>query len=156
MTTTNGLVAAAYGSIARRKFSARDAGPGARSAPQIAAGGGRPAPRRARDPSLRVGRRLARARRPSAGDRLSRDLVRAVLSSRGAGVLLEAGRPVRIGGRGLDLLVALVERAGELVTKQDLIARVWPNVSVGEDDNLKTQIVFEPRWGTVATAPTTW
>jgi DNA-binding winged helix-turn-helix (wHTH) protein len=71
-------------------------------------------------------------------------------------VLLEAGRPVRIGGRGLDLLVALVERAGELVTKQDLIARVWPNVSVGEVDNLKTQIVFEPRWGTVATAPTTW
>jgi predicted ATPase/DNA-binding winged helix-turn-helix (wHTH) protein len=57
----------------------------------------------------------------------------------GQRVLLEAGRPVSIGSRALDLLVALVERAGHLVTKEDLISRVWPNVTVS-DGNLKTQI----------------
>jgi predicted ATPase/DNA-binding winged helix-turn-helix (wHTH) protein len=54
-------------------------------------------------------------------------------------VLLEDGSLVGIGGRALDLLVALVERAGQLVAKEELIARVWPNVSVCEG-NLKTQI----------------
>jgi predicted ATPase/DNA-binding winged helix-turn-helix (wHTH) protein len=53
--------------------------------------------------------------------------------------LYEADALVRIGGRGLDLLIALVERAGELVAKDDLVARAWPSVSVCES-NLKTQI----------------
>jgi predicted ATPase/DNA-binding winged helix-turn-helix (wHTH) protein len=57
----------------------------------------------------------------------------------GQRVLLEAGRPVGIGSRALDLLVALVDRAGHLVTKEELISRVWPNVTVS-DGNLKTQI----------------
>jgi len=56
-------------------------------------------------------------------------------------LLLEADRPIRIGSRGLDLLIALVERAGELVAKDDLIARVWPDTTV-ENDNLRTQIAL--------------
>lgn len=53
--------------------------------------------------------------------------------------LLEGDKPVPIGGRGLDLLIALVARAGALVAKDDLVARVWPNVLVCES-NLKTQV----------------
>jgi len=37
---------------------------------------------------------------------------------------------VRIGSRALEILVLLLERSGELVSKQDLMARVWPNIFV--------------------------
>ncbi len=47
-------------------------------------------------------------------------------------LLLEADRPLRLGSRALAILVALVERAGELVSKDELIARVWPNTIVDE------------------------
>jgi predicted ATPase len=53
--------------------------------------------------------------------------------------LTEAGRPVAIGSRALDLLIALLERPGELVTKAELIARAWPDTQV-EDANLRVQI----------------
>ena len=54
-------------------------------------------------------------------------------------VLLDGETPVRLGGRALDILVALVERAGEVVTNQELMARVWPDVFV-EEANLKVHI----------------
>src|SRR5258708_35191643 len=40
-------------------------------------------------------------------------------------LLLEDDNPVRVGSRALDILTALVERPGELVGKEELIARVW-------------------------------
>ena len=46
--------------------------------------------------------------------------------------LLEAGEPLRLGSRALEILIALVERPGELVTKEELIARVWPDTFVEE------------------------
>ena len=45
-------------------------------------------------------------------------------------LLLEGDKPVCLGSRALEILIALLERRGELVTKQDLMARVWPNVFV--------------------------
>lgn len=45
-------------------------------------------------------------------------------------LLLEAGKPVHLGSRAFDILVALLERPGELVSKNDLMARVWPNTFV--------------------------
>jgi DNA-binding winged helix-turn-helix (wHTH) protein len=54
-------------------------------------------------------------------------------------LLLEAGKPLRLGSRALEILIALVERHGELVTKEELIARVWPNVFV-ESSNLTVHI----------------
>jgi DNA-binding winged helix-turn-helix (wHTH) protein len=42
-------------------------------------------------------------------------------------LLTEAGRPLRLGSRAFDILVALLERPGELVSKEELMARVWPN-----------------------------
>jgi DNA-binding winged helix-turn-helix (wHTH) protein len=45
-------------------------------------------------------------------------------------LLLEGDKPVPLGSRALEILIALLERRGELVSKQDLMARVWPNVFV--------------------------
>jgi len=45
-------------------------------------------------------------------------------------LLLEGDQPVCLGSRALEILIALLERRGELVSKQDLMARVWPNVFV--------------------------
>jgi DNA-binding winged helix-turn-helix (wHTH) protein len=45
-------------------------------------------------------------------------------------LLLEDERPVSLGSRALEILTVLLERPGELVSKQELMARVWPNVFV--------------------------
>ncbi|MGE0714641.1 MAG: winged helix-turn-helix domain-containing protein, partial [Alphaproteobacteria bacterium] len=47
-------------------------------------------------------------------------------------LLLDGDVPVRLGSRALDILVALAERQGELVGKDELAARVWPGTIVGE------------------------
>ena len=54
-------------------------------------------------------------------------------------VLLEDGKPVHLGSRAIDLLIALLERPGDLLTKDELISRVWPGTHVVEG-NLKFQI----------------
>jgi DNA-binding winged helix-turn-helix (wHTH) protein len=54
-------------------------------------------------------------------------------------LLLEDDNPVRVGSRALDILTALVERPGELVGKDELIARVWRGTFV-EEGNLKFQV----------------
>ena len=54
-------------------------------------------------------------------------------------LLLRGDQPVRLGSRALDILAALVERAGEVVSKEELIARAWPTTVV-EEGNLKLQI----------------
>src|SRR5258706_12033787 len=54
-------------------------------------------------------------------------------------LLLEGDKPVRLGSRAFDILAALVERTGEVVGKEDLIARAWPQTSV-EEANLKLQV----------------
>jgi predicted ATPase/DNA-binding winged helix-turn-helix (wHTH) protein len=54
-------------------------------------------------------------------------------------LLLRAGTPVRIGTRALDLLHILVQRQGELVSKEQLIAFAWPDTFVHES-NLKVNI----------------
>jgi predicted ATPase/DNA-binding winged helix-turn-helix (wHTH) protein len=54
-------------------------------------------------------------------------------------LLLEDDQPVRLGSRAFDMLVALVERPGEVVDKVELIARVWPSTMV-EEGNLRYQI----------------
>jgi predicted ATPase/DNA-binding winged helix-turn-helix (wHTH) protein len=47
-------------------------------------------------------------------------------------MLMEGERPIRIGSRALDILFALLERPGELVDKDELIARIWPKIVVEE------------------------
>jgi DNA-binding winged helix-turn-helix (wHTH) protein len=45
-------------------------------------------------------------------------------------LLLEGDKPMPLGSRALEILIALLERRGELVSKQDLTARVWPKLFV--------------------------
>ena len=54
-------------------------------------------------------------------------------------LVLEAGRPLRLGRRAVDILLILLEQAGNVVSKQELIARVWPK-SVVEDGNLRVHM----------------
>ncbi|CCD91006.1 Transcriptional regulator [Bradyrhizobium sp. ORS 375] len=47
-------------------------------------------------------------------------------------LLEKDGAPLHLGGRALDILVCLAERAGEVVDKRELVKRVWANVNVDE------------------------
>jgi DNA-binding winged helix-turn-helix (wHTH) protein len=53
--------------------------------------------------------------------------------------LLVGGRPINLGGRAFDVLMALVEARGAVVSKNALMARVWPDRIV-EENNLQWQI----------------
>ena len=55
-------------------------------------------------------------------------------------LLLEEGKPVRLGSCAFDILLTLVERAGERIGKNELLARIWPDTHVVEG-NLKVQMV---------------
>jgi DNA-binding winged helix-turn-helix (wHTH) protein len=53
--------------------------------------------------------------------------------------LLADELPVELGTRAFDLLLALLEADGSLVTKEQLLARAWPGITVAED-NVKVQV----------------
>jgi predicted ATPase/DNA-binding winged helix-turn-helix (wHTH) protein len=48
-------------------------------------------------------------------------------------MLLDVGKPLRLGSRALEILMVLVERAGETIRKDELIARTWPDTVVEEN-----------------------
>lgn len=54
-------------------------------------------------------------------------------------LLLAHGQPVRLGARALDILIALVEQPGQVVDKDDLLRRVWPDTIV-EEASLRVHI----------------
>ena len=53
--------------------------------------------------------------------------------------LLFDGRPVALGSRAFDILMVLIEAPGTLVTKNEIVGRVWPDTIV-EEGNLKVQV----------------
>src|ERR1700744_6117511 len=53
--------------------------------------------------------------------------------------LLVEGRPLDLGGRAFDLLMALIEAPGAVVSKDALMSRVWRDRIV-EENNLQAQI----------------
>lgn len=53
--------------------------------------------------------------------------------------LMEGEARVPLGGRAFDILVALVERAGEVVSKEDLLEQVWGNAAI-DGTNLRVHI----------------
>ena len=83
--------------------------------------------------------------------------------------LLEGDRVVRLGSKAIEILIALVERAGELVSKRELVEIAWPNTFVveanltvqvaalrralGEDDTGNQYIVNSPGRGYRFVAP---
>ncbi len=54
-------------------------------------------------------------------------------------VLLKHGVPVRLGARAMDILIALVERPGELLSRQELESRAWPQTVV-EETSLRVHV----------------
>jgi len=54
-------------------------------------------------------------------------------------LLLEGDKSVPLGSRALEILIALLERPGALLSKRELMARVWPNVFV-DPSNLTVHI----------------
>jgi predicted ATPase/DNA-binding winged helix-turn-helix (wHTH) protein len=54
--------------------------------------------------------------------------------------LEKEGVRIRLGSRALDILIALVERPAEVVTKKELFARVWPDLVVDEG-NLRYHVL---------------
>src|SRR5580693_5306792 len=55
-------------------------------------------------------------------------------------LLTREGAPVELGARALDILIALVSRPNEVISKKELLARVWPDVTV-EENSLRFHIV---------------
>lgn len=54
-------------------------------------------------------------------------------------LLVRGAQPVRIGSRALGILVAMAERAGEVVSKRELFDIVWPNTAV-EESSLRVHV----------------
>jgi predicted ATPase/DNA-binding winged helix-turn-helix (wHTH) protein len=53
--------------------------------------------------------------------------------------LLVDGDPIELGARAIDVLLALIDADGALISKDELMSRVWPGVEV-EEHNLTVQI----------------
>src|SRR3954449_9958544 len=47
-------------------------------------------------------------------------------------LLTRGGAPVGLGARALDILIVLISAPNEVVSKKDLMSRVWPDVTVEE------------------------
>jgi DNA-binding winged helix-turn-helix (wHTH) protein len=46
-------------------------------------------------------------------------------------LLLDGDKPVPLGSRALEILIVLLQGQGKLVSNEELLARVWPNLFVG-------------------------
>ncbi|HTI84285.1 MAG TPA: transcriptional regulator [Acetobacteraceae bacterium] len=54
-------------------------------------------------------------------------------------LLERSGSPVPVGSRAFDILCLLISRPGEVVSKDELMARAWPDATV-EESNLRLNI----------------
>src|SRR5689334_21208144 len=92
------------------------------------------------------GRRAKRARKPTLAGRTP-PVIAAPVNGHATGkavtfgpfrffpaqrMLLEGDKPLPLGSRAIDILNLLLERPGELIQKDEIIARVWPNIFVDE------------------------
>jgi predicted ATPase/DNA-binding winged helix-turn-helix (wHTH) protein len=57
----------------------------------------------------------------------------------GRQLLLDGEKPLRIGTRALDILTILVDQPGAVISKEELVGRVWPNIFV-EEGNLRVHM----------------
>jgi predicted ATPase/DNA-binding winged helix-turn-helix (wHTH) protein len=71
------------------------------------------------------------------------------------GLLLDGDKPVKLGGRAFDMLVALVQRHDRVVHKHELMDLVWPRLVV-EENNLQVHVLALRKLlghGAIATIP---
>ena len=57
-----------------------------------------------------------------------------------SGELRKAGAKLKISGQPFQVLAILLENRGEIVTREDLLKRLWPDTFVDGDHNLNTAI----------------
>jgi DNA-binding winged helix-turn-helix (wHTH) protein len=93
----------------------------------------RPEPFRRRYPLWQGG---SASHRATAGEALEFRRFRVLLRQR---QLLADDVPVELGTRAFDLLLVLLEADGSLLTKEELLSRVWPGIVVSEE-NIKLQV----------------
>src|SRR5215831_16956300 len=55
-------------------------------------------------------------------------------------LLTRDGAPVELGARAFDILIALVSRPNEVISKKELLSRVWSDVTV-EESSLRFHMV---------------
>src|SRR6266550_2784471 len=65
----------------------------------------------------------------AAKDELSFGPFNLIVSER---LLTRGSAPIGLGARALDILIVLISAPNEVVSKKDLMARVWPDVTVEE------------------------
>jgi DNA-binding winged helix-turn-helix (wHTH) protein len=73
----------------------------------------------------------------------------------GERLLTNEGVTVRLGARTLDTLIALISRPNEVVSKNDLMAQVWPDVTADEGSLRFHITILRKALGTVRTAHVT-
>ena len=62
-----------------------------------------------------------------------------------SGELRKAGMRVRLQGQPLQVLVILLERGGEVVTREEVRSRIWPNQSFGDTDHALNKAIARIR-----------
>src|SRR5262245_50205812 len=94
--------------------------------------------RMARPPPLTYDRRDGQATTKKEDAMMTPARIRDVVSfgpfklAAGERLLTKGGAPVELGARSLDILIALLSKPNEIVSKRDLLAQVWPDVIVEE------------------------
>ena len=56
-------------------------------------------------------------------------------------VLTKGGRPIAMGSRAMEILLALTEQAGAILSHRELLRRVWPNIIV-EDGTVRVHVAL--------------
>ena len=62
-----------------------------------------------------------------------------------SGELRKAGMRVRLQGQPLQVLVILLERGGEVVTREEVRSRIWPSQSFGDTDHALNKAIARIR-----------
>ncbi|MGA8006648.1 MAG: transcriptional regulator, partial [Burkholderiales bacterium] len=68
--------------------------------------------------------------------------------------LVRAGEAVRIEPKAVEVLMALASRAGQVVSREELMAAVWPGVIVGDEALTQSIIKLRRALGDNPRAPT--
>ena len=92
--------------------------------------------RRGADPSPKMQAGAEGYKKEGAKDvrrlRRPKRVFRLVPSIAGERLLTRGGAPVELSGRALDSLIAFLSNPNEVVSKNDLLSQVWPDVTVEE------------------------
>ena len=56
-------------------------------------------------------------------------------------LLTKSGAPIELGSRALDILIVLLSRPNEVMSKNELLAQVWPDITV-EEGSLRFHMTY--------------